>query len=216
LRGQPLTVESDVYSLGLVGYEILTCAQPYRTEGLADPVTARLQAAPRKLSDLLPGAPLEFETVLLHCLALHPERRPRTSEIGRLLAERPHDAPGARDRERRGLLQDFLAEMSRRRVLGEALAYLGIAFALLQGADLALPALGAPEQVFKGLVFVVLAGFPVFLVFAWAFDIRRGHAVATDGADGALGARAIRLTMQILGILVSVVAVIALGWWFLR
>ena len=217
LTRQPLSVESDVYSLGLIGYEILTCAQPYRTEGLADPITARLRTAPRKLSDLLPGAPLDLETVLVRCLALQPEGRPRTSEIGRLLSGRStSEGSGGRHEERRGLLQDFLAELWRRRVLGEAIAYLGIAFAILQGADIALRALGTPELVFRVLVFVVLAGFPVFLVFAWAFDIRRGHAVVTDAADGTPGKRAIRLTMQILGIVLSVVAVIALGWWFLR
>ena len=215
LSGRPLSVESDVYSLGLIGYELLTPAQPYRTEGLADPVSARLNAAPRKLSDLLPGAPPEIETVLLHCLALHPEGRPRTTEIGRLLTGRT-DPAVENPREQRGLLQDVVAELWRRRVVAEALTYIVIAFGLLQAADVALPRLGVPELINKGLVYVVVGGFPIFVAFAWVFDIRRGRAVATGPASGAPRPRAVRLAAQLLGILLSVAAVIALGWWFLR
>jgi len=218
LMGRPLTAETDVYSLGIVGYEAFASAYPYRAEGLADPMTAHLREAPRKLSQLRPGAPADLEELLLRCLSKQPEHRPRASEIARIL----HGSRGAADGQRaarrdQGALTDFLTELKQRRVLGEAVAYLAVAFAILQSADIVRPALGFSERAFNAFVFVVLAGFPVFVVFAWAYDIRRGRAIATrDSHDADSASRPRRLALQITGIVVSVLIVIALGWRYLR
>ena len=58
-----------------------------------------------------------------------------------------------------------------RQVGRAAVMYVVIAFALLQAADLLLPALGAPYWVFRVLVGMGFVGFPVTLVLSWYFDL---------------------------------------------
>jgi tRNA A-37 threonylcarbamoyl transferase component Bud32 len=219
LLGRPVTAETDVYSLGIIGYEAFTRAQPFRAEGLSDPVTARLRQAPIALSTLRSDAPADLEDLLLRCLSMQPERRPRASEIARIvLGARSHGVAATTVPRTRGgnALGNFIDELKHRRVLGEALAYLAIAFAVLQGAQLALPALGFSERVFNTLVLVVLAGFPAFIAFAWAYDLRRGRAVATLDGNDPRGTRPRRWLAQALVLVLSLAIVVMLGWWYLR
>jgi len=58
-----------------------------------------------------------------------------------------------------------------RRVGRAAAMYVVVAFALLQAADLLLPALGAPYWVFRGLVGLAFLGLPVTLALSWYFDL---------------------------------------------
>jgi len=83
---------------------------------------------------------------------------------------------------------DLFSELKRRKVYRAGAAYLAVVFALLQAADLVLPALGLGPRVFNGVVLVSLLGFPVAVALAWMFDItgggirRTGPARAGDDA----------------------------------
>lgn len=125
-------------------------------------------------------------------------------------------------------LKSFLAELKRRRVYRVGAVYAGVAFLLLEGADLLTDALGLPDVVMTVLVVMALFGFPLALVLAWAFDmtpegVRRtqadpGRAGATSPegertqlADpGSRGAGGAAILLGI-GFLVAGVA----GWWLL-
>jgi TolB-like protein/Tfp pilus assembly protein PilF len=65
----------------------------------------------------------------------------------------------------------FLAELRRRHVVRVAVVYVTVAFALLQAADLAFPRLGLPDWTVTFLLVLALAGLPVALVLAWAFEL---------------------------------------------
>lgn len=65
----------------------------------------------------------------------------------------------------------FVGELKRRHVIRVGVAYIVVAFALLQGADLVLPALLMPSWTFRLLVLVVLFLFPIVLVLAWVYDL---------------------------------------------
>ncbi|MGD8321250.1 MAG: hypothetical protein PVJ02_12360, partial [Gemmatimonadota bacterium] len=65
----------------------------------------------------------------------------------------------------------FLEELKRRKVVRVAVVYGAVAWAVLQVADIVLPALGLPEKMMTGLVVVLILGFPVALGLAWAFDV---------------------------------------------
>jgi hypothetical protein len=67
--------------------------------------------------------------------------------------------------------RSFFEELKARRVYRVAAVYVVVAFALLQGADLLLPVFDVPERLFRFLVIIALAGFPVALVLAWVFDL---------------------------------------------
>jgi len=65
----------------------------------------------------------------------------------------------------------FLEELRRRNVLRVAIAYVVVAWLLLQVSDTLVPALLLPEWFHSGVAFLLIIGFPVALVFAWAFEL---------------------------------------------
>ena len=65
----------------------------------------------------------------------------------------------------------FLSELKRRNVFKVAVAYIIVAWLLLQVSDTLVPALYLPEWFNSGVAFLLIIGFPVALVFAWAFEL---------------------------------------------
>ena len=65
----------------------------------------------------------------------------------------------------------FFEELKRRKVVRVAVVYGAVAWAVLQVADIVLPALGLPGKMMTGLVVLLGLGFPVALGLAWAFDL---------------------------------------------
>ena len=68
-------------------------------------------------------------------------------------------------------LQDFFAELKRRNVYKVAVAYVVVAWLLLQAASIFLPAFDAPSWVMKFLIMVIMLGLPVALALSWAFEL---------------------------------------------
>ncbi len=65
----------------------------------------------------------------------------------------------------------FFAELKRRNVYKVAVAYAVVAWLLIQAASIFLPAFDAPPWVMKIFIIVIVFGFPVALIFSWAFEI---------------------------------------------
>lgn len=65
----------------------------------------------------------------------------------------------------------FLAELKRRNVIRVGISYLIVAWVIAQVSALALESFGAPAWVIKTVLFVLVVGFPLAMVFAWAFDL---------------------------------------------
>jgi tetratricopeptide (TPR) repeat protein len=68
-------------------------------------------------------------------------------------------------------LQPLLAELKRRRVFHVAAVYGAVAFVIAQVADIAFPALLLPSWTLTLVIVLLLLGFPLALVLAWAFDL---------------------------------------------
>jgi tetratricopeptide (TPR) repeat protein len=79
----------------------------------------------------------------------------------------------------------FFAELERRRVFRVAAAYAVVAFVVAQVADIFLPGLGLPEWSLRLVLALLILGFPVALVLAWAFDITPDGVVRTGEAPPA-------------------------------
>src|SRR6266550_4465226 len=65
----------------------------------------------------------------------------------------------------------FFAELKRRNVYKVAVAYAVVAWLLIQAASILFPAFDAPPWVMKIFIIVIIFGFPVALIFSWAFEI---------------------------------------------
>jgi TolB-like protein/Flp pilus assembly protein TadD len=68
-------------------------------------------------------------------------------------------------------VDSFFAELKRRNVYKVAVAYAVVSWLLIQAASILLPTFEAPAWVMKVLVLVIIFGFPVALIFSWAFQI---------------------------------------------
>jgi len=83
--------------------------------------------------------------------------------------------------------QRFFAELKRRRVFRVMAVYGTVAFVLLQLADIAFEPLGLPESAMTLLIVLALAGFPIAVGLAWAFDFTsEGVRKTEDAAPGEL------------------------------
>ncbi len=65
----------------------------------------------------------------------------------------------------------FFKELKRRNVFRVGIAYLVVAWLVLQVADVVINNIGAPDWVFQVIMLVLALGFPLALVFAWAFEM---------------------------------------------
>jgi len=68
-------------------------------------------------------------------------------------------------------IDNFFAELKRRNVYKVAVAYAVVAWLLIQASSIFLPAFDAPPWVMKIFIIVIIFGFPVALIFSWAFEI---------------------------------------------
>ena len=69
----------------------------------------------------------------------------------------------------------FFGELKRRNVYKVAVAYLVVAWLLIQAASIFFPAFDAPAWLMRVFILVIVLGFPVALVFSWAFEISARH-----------------------------------------
>jgi adenylate cyclase len=65
----------------------------------------------------------------------------------------------------------LIAELKRRNVFRVGVAYAIVAWLLVEVASVVLPTFEAPEWVMKVFTFLVILGFPLTLVIAWAFEL---------------------------------------------
>jgi serine/threonine-protein kinase len=76
LAGQEVTIRSDIYSLGLVLYEIFTGKLPFESGTLADLMRAQRESVPVSPSSLVRDLDPAIERVILRCLSAKPAMRP--------------------------------------------------------------------------------------------------------------------------------------------
>ena len=65
----------------------------------------------------------------------------------------------------------FFKELKRRNVIRVAIAYAIVGWLLAEIASVVIPALLLPDWTMRILVFFVIIGFPLALIFAWAFEL---------------------------------------------
>ncbi|MBE9490789.1 MAG: hypothetical protein IMY67_10885 [Bacteroidetes bacterium] len=68
-------------------------------------------------------------------------------------------------------MSTFFEELKRRNVIKAAIAYIVVAWVLLQVLSIVLPNAGAPEWVMKTLMILMLIGFPIWVFISWVYEV---------------------------------------------
>jgi len=215
LRGEPLTGQSDIYSLGIIGYELLTGKGPFDDPEIGNMASAHLRRPPPDLSQLRADVPQALSDTLKRCLAKSPANRPRAQDLPRLMQD-PIDLSAGEGPA--GPVAGFLRELKQRNVYRAAVTYAAVSFLILQVADLVLPALTDSDAPYQITVIVCLAGFPLAIVLAWIFDLRNGRLVRTEDDEGTLSRSATplqRLLLKLVGLGLSIMLVVVIARWLL-
>jgi len=116
-------------------------------------------------------------------------------------------------------MSDFFKELKRRNVFKVAAVYAVVSWLILQLADVLLENFGIPDWGFRFITILLALGFPIALVFAWAFevtpegikkekDIDRSKSITTETGQ--------KLNYSIIGLLVLAVAYFAVDKFLLR
>jgi TolB-like protein len=80
---------------------------------------------------------------------------------------------------------NFFAELKRRNVYKVAVAYAVIGWLLIQACSILFPTFEAPGWVMKVFVTVIVAGFPIALIIAWAFEMTPEGMKRTENVSSA-------------------------------
>ena len=78
----------------------------------------------------------------------------------------------------------IIDELKRRNVFRVGVAYVIVAWLIAQVTELALDSFAAPDWVMKTVLFLLVVGFPLALILAWAFDLTPAGVRKTGDAEG--------------------------------
>jgi TolB-like protein len=111
----------------------------------------------------------------------------------------------------------FFAELKRRKVVRVAVVYAATAFVVLQVADIMLPSLGVPGWALSLIVVLLILGFPVAMVLAWALELTPEGIRKTDAPAAGESSPALLGKRTIFAAALMVTLGVGLGaGWFLR
>jgi serine/threonine protein kinase/Tfp pilus assembly protein PilF len=81
IQGEPPQPRSDLFSLGVLFYEMATGARPFRGRTTSAVLAAILRDTPRSLEELRPDLPRQFSRLVSRCLEKDPARRPASAAV---------------------------------------------------------------------------------------------------------------------------------------
>jgi hypothetical protein len=88
VRGGELDHRADLYSVGVVLYELLTGRAPFEAETAIAEATMRLTTDPRPASHMRAGIPRELDAIVMRALARYPDDRFQSAQEMRATLER--------------------------------------------------------------------------------------------------------------------------------
>jgi TolB-like protein/Flp pilus assembly protein TadD len=100
VQGKPVDHRTDIFSLGVILYEMATGQRPFGGETSADVASAILRDAPQAIGDSRPDVPSHFGRIISRCLEKEPELRYQSagdiqtafSKVGEAVQEKKDDS----------------------------------------------------------------------------------------------------------------------------
>jgi serine/threonine-protein kinase len=87
-RGDMPSAASDIFSLGILIYELATGSHPFDSSSLFEDLKALNQREPHAPSSLNPFVPRHLDDLILRMLSKDPALRPSAAEVGKILGSR--------------------------------------------------------------------------------------------------------------------------------
>jgi serine/threonine protein kinase len=78
-EGRDTDARSDIFSLGVMLFEMATGRRPFTGDSSISVITSILRDTPPVVNDVKPGLPLEFARIVRRCLQKEPDRRYQTA-----------------------------------------------------------------------------------------------------------------------------------------
>jgi len=166
LRGEPVTTATDIYSLGLMAYDLLGVPGPFDRGRKVQTAIATLRAEPRPLSQAAPGVSERLSELITRCLAKEPEHRPTAGDVVAALRGDGAQAAGA------GGDANLLTNLIQRRVAPITLAYIAAAWIILSFIDQLVDRGVLPELTYNLLLGPFIGGLVAAVVLAWFHGAR--------------------------------------------
>jgi tetratricopeptide (TPR) repeat protein/tRNA A-37 threonylcarbamoyl transferase component Bud32 len=147
---------SDIYSFGMVAYEVLAGGPPFDGSSPVKLMQAHFSERPRDVREVRPDTPPALAELVMRCLEKSPDDRPQTAtDVVRVLETVTSS----------GAAEAAPVLLQRQMRLGRALVvWAGATLAVGVTAWAATNVVGLPDWVFPGSLGVMLAGLPAILV----------------------------------------------------
>jgi len=170
LKDLDLTELADMYSFGVLGYELLTGSGPYDAKTNTQWITAHLQAEPKELTTMRPEVDGTLAGLLRNCLNREPNHRPSAANAARILRGEAVSGTGG------GSVEDAadLGELIRRRVPQIVVISAAAAWLFLQVIDTFIQNDSLPDIAWNLSLPFATAGVAAATVVAW-FHGERGR-----------------------------------------
>jgi serine/threonine protein kinase len=91
-----LSNKSDLYSLGIVFFELLVGRKPFMAETTVEMFLKHVNEKAPRIGKLVPGLPTKFESLILQLMEKDKDERPIDADaVRQVLATLPSDTPSA-------------------------------------------------------------------------------------------------------------------------
>jgi ligand-binding sensor domain-containing protein len=95
IRSESYDARSDIYSVGVTVFEMVSGALPYLTESPIEQLMQKLSQPPRDLEEQAPWVPAQAREVVMRCLSDDPAGRPALEELAGEFARAVAALPGS-------------------------------------------------------------------------------------------------------------------------
>jgi hypothetical protein len=165
LSGKPLDPRTDLFSLGVMAYEMVTGVRPFTGPNLSNVIYQILNQDPLPPRQRNPACPERLERALLKALAKNPDDRYRgvrefANELKEVLASLPQRGPSRRPETTTAMVREELARLAAQPTRGVTAATELAARQLDQVPTTGLP-LGAKRRRVRTVVIIAVAAVAV-------------------------------------------------------